>query len=558
MLTTLAAALLPGAPHLRLETIAFAPSTLTVQLRSMQAHPTCPDCGQVAQRRHSAYIRTLADLPWADLAARIHLRVRRFFCDHLACARFTFTERLPALVAPYARRTLRLTQLQTDVALALGGAAGARLTTKQHMPASRNTLLRLIRRLPLPAVGAPRVVGVDDWAKRKGQIYGSIIVDLETHRPLDLLDDRLAETIEAWLKAYPTVEVISRDRAEAYAAGATAGAPNAVQVADRFHIIKNLCTAIEEELSHCGVRIGRSASEETAAPPVQPDLALAPSASASLPAVPPTYPDSPAGRRDETVRQARRRARFAQYTQVLALRAAGVGQATIARRVGIGRRTVQRWLAADGFPERKPRSGDTSSLDPYKVTLLDRWQAGCHNGRHLWRMLQVQGFAGSYEIVADYRVALRRGEAPRVTPTTRQPAKSSGRNPSYSAREAAFLLLRRPTELTALEQHDLTQVQDPNVVQLHQITQAFATMVRERDATRLDGWLDSATSSDFPALRQFANGIRRDYAAVRAGLTLPYSQGAVEGHITRLKLIKRQMFGRAKLDLLRRRVLLAA
>ncbi|MDQ5854028.1 MAG: ISL3 family transposase, partial [Chloroflexota bacterium] len=520
MLADLCAVLLPGAPQLRLDTIELDPRLITLHMTSTQAIPACPDCGHAAQRLHSGYVRTLADLPWADLAARILLRVRRFFCDHSACARTTFTERLPGLVAPHARRTQRLATAQTDVGLALGGAAGERLTAKQHMPASRNTLLRLIRRVPAPSTGAPRVVGLDDWAKRKGHSYGTIVVDLETQAPIDLLDDRLAETVEAWLHAHPTVEVISRDRAEAYASGATAGAPNAVQVADRFHLLKNLCEAIEQELNQHGVRIGRTASDDiaegvrpavveaapgaTAAPgePIQsgsgetqnmaPRHAHPASMPASVPEVPTIYPDTPAGRRAETTRQARRSERFAQYTQVVALRDQGLDQPTIARLVGISARTVSRWLAGDGFPERKPRSGEASCLDPYKPVLLERWQAGCHNGTHLWRMIQAQGFAGSYGLVADYLAPLRRGEAVCAEPSGLPSAASVAKGQCYTARQAAFLFLRRPTDLTASEQQDLAQLQaeDGVLAPLYTLTQEFAAMVRERAAARLDGWLD--------------------------------------------------------------------
>jgi transposase len=236
-------------------------------------------------------------------------------------------------------------------------------------------------------------------------------------------------------------------------------------------------------------------------------------------------------------------------------------QATIARRAGVSQRTVSRWLAAESFPERKPRSGDASALDPFKPFLLESWQAGCQNGTHLWRLIQGQGFAGSYGVVADFLAPLRRGEAvcEKLAPS---PLAPSAPPPQwYTPRQAAFLFLRPPTELTPAEQDDLLgmQAKDDSLTTIYALTQDFASMVRERHGEQhLDGWLDRAATSDCPKLQRFANGVRRDYAAVRAGLKLEWSQGPVEGQVTRLKLVKRQMYGRAKLDLLRQRVLNAA
>jgi transposase len=581
MCVDLAASLLPGAPQFQLDTIDVDSDGITLEMSSIQGKPPCPDCGNTAYRVHSGYRRTLADLPWSDLVARIRLFVRRFFCDQPTCPRTTFTERVPALTVPYARRTRRLATVQRDVAAVLGGAAGARLSATLRMPASRSTLLRLLRQLRLLPAKAPRVIGIDDWAKRKGHSYGTIVVDLETHDPIDLLDDRSSETVETWLKAHPTVEVISRDRAGAYASGAVTGAPNAVQVADRWHIVKNLQEAIEQELVQRGARIDRTAmaaSLDTPGPSARTgvasnsgELLTEPAETATVAAgiltvpsvqsaMPTLSPGPHARRRADPARQARRTARLAKYTQMEALRDQGVDGRTIARAIGISQRTVVRWGAGAGFPERKPRSGETSSLDPYKATLVDRWQAGCHNATHLWRTIQAEGFAGGYELVANYLAPLRRGEAVSAD-SANQPSVTSTTSPTcYTARQAAFLLLRRPTELTISEQQDLTRMrkQDDILATIYTLTQDLVATVRERRPERLDAWLDVAATSNFPEIQRFANGICRDYAAVRAALELPWSQGPVEGQITRLKLVKRQMYGRAKLDLLRLRLLRAA
>lgn len=361
MLANLPTPLLPGVPRLQLETVDVDPAGITLEVASIQKTPACPACGHLAHRIHSDYVRTLADLPWPELPVRIRLRVRRFFCDQLTCPRTTFTEQLHALASPYARRTQRLAAAQCEVALALGGAAGARLAAKQHMPTSRQTLLRLPRQMPLPPA-APRVVGLDDWAKRKGHTYGTIVVDLETHDPIDLLDDRSAETVETWLRAHPTVEVVGRDRSETYASGATAGAPDAVQVADRWHILKNLHEAIEQELAQRRVQVARGAPVDlpaTEAAPVTSVPRTSPNETPNKPAdsvpaggpivghsrsVTPSsrqagrlrvYPDTHAGRRAEAARGERRTARFEQYTHMVALRNEGLDRPTIARRIGV-------------------------------------------------------------------------------------------------------------------------------------------------------------------------------------------------------------------------------
>lgn len=209
---------------------------VTVELEAIAPSCPCPSCQMPAERIHSHYRRTLADLPWASLIVRLSLLVRKFFCDNAACPRKIFTERLSALVAPWARRTLRLTQQQQQLGLALGGNPSARLSSELDRGASRNTFLRLVRRLPLPEPAAPEVIGIDDWAWRKGQRYGTIIVDLERQCPIALLEDRDAETLAAFLKQHPTIRIIARDRAGIYAEGATKGAPQAIQVADRFHL----------------------------------------------------------------------------------------------------------------------------------------------------------------------------------------------------------------------------------------------------------------------------------------------------------------------------------
>jgi transposase len=320
---------------------------------------------------------------------------------------------------------------------------------------SRHTLLRLLRRLPLSGVATPRVLGVDDWAYRQRQIYGTILIDLERRRPLALWPDREAETFALWLQAHPGVHVITRDRSRAYADGARQGAPEAMQVADRFHLLQNLAEALDQVFNAHSHALEAVNAALRQAPVPQPDGTVA------VPVPPPSPP-----RIAQDLAHQRRARRLALYQQIWALHRQGWPGQAIATQLSIGKNTVFRYLRTPTCPERKRRSDrGRSILTPYIPYLLERWNTG-------------------------HRDALR--------------------------------------------------------------------LFRERQPDQLDPWLARAADSPLVPLQRFAKGLRDDYDAVKAGLTLPWSNGPVEGHMNRLKTLKRQMFGRAGLDLLQRRFLLAA
>ena len=234
--------LLPDSTNLKLESwlVDEIKTQIKLIISVIRTVVNCPVCNQPTHRIHSRYERKLADLPWADYSVTLQLRVRKFFCINANCKRRIFTERLNSVTAPWARRTLRLDQRLSGIGLALGGAAGARLSGLLGVTASRNTLLQLVRSIPLPPIVTPETLGVDDFCFRKCKTYGTALIDLERSRPIALLKDAKAETLAEWLKAHPGIKVVSRDRSKTYESGIRQGAPEAIHVADRFHLLQNL------------------------------------------------------------------------------------------------------------------------------------------------------------------------------------------------------------------------------------------------------------------------------------------------------------------------------
>jgi len=530
---------------------------LTLVLASSQPTRCCPVCSQPSTRLHSRYTRTLADLPCQGRLVQLQIEVRRFRCLEPICARTTFAEPFPGLAAAYARRTSRQAEALREVALVLGGRAGASHAKKLSLPTSRHTLLRLLRRSPTPATNTPRQVGIDDFAWKKGDHYGTILVDLERHRPIDLLADRSAESVTAWLLTHPGVELISRDRAGAYADAARRGAPKAVQVADRYHLVANLRDALQKLLDR--KRTFLPILEETTS--VADLLAALTSQQAERAMAQTELGQESSITPAEAIRQLRRSKRYERYQAVVALHQQGLGARTIARQVGISRNTVRSYLAAETFPEQGLRSKRRSLLDPYLPYLRERWQAGCQNAAQLQQEIEARGYRGSHSIVrtllSDWRARAPQA-ARRITgPKRKAPAPTTRR---LSSRAASFLLVKQPGALTETQRNHLEQItQTSDELSLaYQLTQEFMTMIRQQQAEPFDGWLTRVKALAPRELKSFAGGLRRDYQAVRAGLSRPQSNAQVEGQITRLKLLKRQMYGKAHFDLLKVRVLPAA
>jgi transposase len=538
--------LCPSPIELELDQVAFDAPELIVIARARRRVVACPVCGHATKRIHSRYRRTVADLPWHGLRVRLELRVRRFFCDVPGCRRRIFTERLPRTVAPYARHTARATTALERIAAMLGGRAGARLAhalglIDRPSPAFAHMLLRSDR----PALpSAPRVVGIDDWAWKKGTRYGTIVVDLERHRVLELLPDREPDTVAAWLAAHPTIEFISRDRAGAYAEAALRGAPNAIQVADRFHLFRNLTEAAQRAVERHHGRI----HDLTLEPRATHDEPMAEGASKRGGSVarPPGTPRLVDQR--ILVRRDRRRAR---YAEIVALRARSLSITEIHRRVGLSRATITRWLQVGAFPERQGTTRRRTTLTAHAEYLSDRWANGCHNATALWRALRDErGFRGGVSTVRDWIRAHLRSSGARL------PSNEQVRTVRPTARRAGWLLTAPSQRLNGAEQQYVAAVcaASPALKRVHALALDFRHLFESRDTNSLTAWLNEAERSDLHAL---GVSLRRDRDAVLAAMLFPWSNGQVEGQVNRLKLLKRMMYGRANLPLLRHRMLCA-
>ncbi len=526
--------LLPHLAGVVVESAALAGGRLCIRARARADGGVCLRCGMSSQRVHSSYERRLADAAIGGQRPVIRLAVRRFFCGNPDCPNKTFAEQVDGLTSRRARRTPLLAQVLTAIALALAGRAGARLAALLGSGASRSSLLRLIMALPGPEPGTVQVLGVDDFAFRRGRDYGTVLVNVETGQPVDLLRDREAETLEEWLKAHPGTEVICRDRAGAYADGARQGAPAAIQVADRWHLLHNLAEHAEKEVARHRSCLDQPEPEPSADAGPVPDLQQAAAAAA-------------AQRADDSVLATRTRQR---YDQVQALRAQGKGIKPIMRETGLAKETVRRFYRASGIDEllAKTRDRRPSILDDHKPYLHQRWNEGCANVWQLFTEIGDRGYRGGYGTVRDYLQPFRALAA--APPARPAPPK---------VRDVTSWLLRHPDSLSEEEKATLKQVtvRCPELAALAGHITGFAEMLTGRHGERLDAWIAAAEASGLPSLRSFTTGLKHDYDAVKNGLTLPWSSGVVEGNVNRIKMIKRQMYGRASFALLRKRVLLA-
>ncbi|MGW6362450.1 ISL3 family transposase [Streptomyces sp. NPDC055092] len=517
-----------------IENVVSEGELVAVRARTAAERVVCPSCGTLSSRVHSQYVRRLADSAVGGRPVLIELRVRRFRCGQRLCRQATSAEQVDGLTVRHGRRSAGLQTVLERLAVMLAGRAGARLSQTLAAGVSRSTLLRLIRRLPEPESSTPRVLGVDDFALRKGHSYGTILIDVESRQPIDLLPDRTTATVAQWLAEHPGVEVICRDRSTAYAEAGRLGAPSAIHVADRWHIWSNLAEAVEKTVVQHRALL-REPHESATAQVIAAIESTSPE------------PSSPAGLRTTGRLSDRVRERHADVHSLLDQ---GVGLRAIARQLGLARNTVRRFAnAADPDELLVGRwTGRASILDPYTPYLHQRWAEGCTVARRLFEEVRERGYPGGESVVKKYVAKLRESfphDPPRKAP---------------SVRNVTSWLTRHPDRLTDDQTQQLKAilVRCPALDRTAHHVRAFAELMNNRQGKYLDQWITRVKADDLPALHTFVTGLGQDLDAVVAGLTLKWSSGAVEGQNNKIKMLKRQMFGRANFDLLRKRVLLSA
>jgi transposase len=528
--------LFPHLAGLRVHRVEDTGEAVVISASCRAASASCPLCGQESSRVHGGYRRLVADGAAGGRPVLVSLQVRRFRCRHWSCPRVTFAEQAEGITSRYRRRTVPLMQVLAGFGLELAGRAAARLSGLLGIAVHPSTVLRLVTALPEPLVtAAPEVLGVDDFALRKGQVYGTVLIDVASGDVVDLLPDREAATLETWLREHPGAAVICRDRAGAYAEGARNGAPGAIQVADRWHLWHNLaeyaCKAVGR---HRGCLHEPSPGDGSPPDPGEREEEQ-------------PGPGSPAGTGAAEGRlAARTRERYAAVHELLQ---AGESQHATSRILSLSRPTVRRFAHAASPDELMDGAlGKGSKLDPFKPYLHQRWNEGVTDATVLHAELRQRGFAGSVRTVRRHVAPFRDAAAPDPVPAVPK------------ARKITRWLLTHPEHLQPGEQASLSAIRAscPHIDVLAGRISSFAEMMTARTGDRdLEAWLAAVETDDGqPELRSFAAGIRHDQQAVTNGLSLTYSSGKVEGTVNKIKVLKRQMYGRAGFSLLRTRVIL--
>ncbi|WP_459952241.1 ISL3 family transposase [Dysgonomonas termitidis] len=526
---------------------------LYLYAHSTKGHGTCPSCGRHSKAVRSRYIRKLMDLPASGYSIRILLQVRRFSCKNTRCKKKIFSEQYPGYALPYARRTLATTVYLQKILLEISARKGAYITDAIHLPVSASTCLRIVGPLNIPIQEGVDVVGIDDWASRKGMSYGTILVNAKTGHPIDLLASRDYADVVKWLSGYPQVKYVTRDRASSYAKAITDALPGSSQIADKFHLVKNLSDTIYDEVLLRYQEIKKTFTEEhkKGTPDIHPENINVPS----------DMPDT--GTDIDFIRPPSLHRRQELFEQIHRLSKSGFSQRQIAKTLHINRNMVRYYLARQ---ELHPRFRTfTNNYEDY----LDEIKGGCRKGltvKDIFRSISRKGFRGKvapfYQwfryCFPDYKSGKYKVKQQAISPQIEMKIRFG----AISARKLAIYVSNPEwgvCEATGKRNRESQFAQEiitssSLLQELRYISQSFRKIINGDNEDALDTWITEIKQFNIKNINSFVNGIIRDRDAICNAIRYPWTNGLVEGNVNRLKNKKREMYGRAGFELLRRKV----
>ncbi|RCW63635.1 ISL3 family transposase [Pseudorhodoferax soli] len=518
---------------------------VTVEVSSTVRAAPCTVCRRWSDRVHGGFVRYLAERPVLDQRLVLAVEMRRFKCSDVGCARRTFAESITSLAGRHQRRTHSQSRALQALGHALGGEAAARLAAALGLCTSADTVLRQLRRTDIRRRRyKPRIVGIDDWAIARGHNYGTIIVDLERREPIEVLVGREASAVTQWLRRNPSIEIVARDRAGAYSEAVNIALPHAQQVSDRWHLLSNLRDNVERMLQRMGSQMREAARRVVVTEPTH----------------------GRQGRREgprlawwQRLSDDRRSIRLALYDSVTKLHTQGRTMKSIAGELDISYQTVRKFVHTGSFPERARKARGHTPLDAHLQYIEERIAQGSRNPLMIWREVRQRGYSGSR---ASVKACVVRLLFPQGKPALVDSEPTARTMPCPSARRAFGWLVgwrKLAVEEPKNANHErfvqaLCDI-EPVVAQVRSLSRQFLGIMHRRRPSEFDRWLTQLSRCEAPEMKSFARSLQADLPAVRAAFQLSWSNGQTEGHVNRLKFLKRQMYGRGSVELLRLRVL---
>ena len=532
--------ILPTNVQLRADSIYSEPGILYIDTSACQTCSICPVCNKRSSKIHSRYSRTLLDLPISGHLSKIKLKARKYFCDNVECPRKVFTERFDYEIKPYYRRMIRSNDLLMRIALELGGNTGSAISRYVGIPVSPSTMLRVIKRLDIqPKTLTSGVIGVDDWAFKKGKTYGTVIVDLERKEVVDLLPDRESGTLAEWLKKHPGIKTVSRDRYGPYALGIKTGAPNANQVSDRFHLLMNLGDATKRIFQSKGKELREvfTLYNDPKKEPYQP-VNIESTVQSTAEVAEPSFTTA-----NISIDKQHK------FENVKDLYSKGISIRQIARTVRLTRITVRKYITIEQLVKRQSRT--TTNLDAF-IDFLIQDDNRVKTYRELHKTIVEMGFNGKYT-----QFCCKMNEVYNMQPSLRPKSTGPILVKTWSPTRLSIMLYMELDELKRDEDKDFLKLlfeKCPQIEKIEKLVKGFKKLFIAKEDGMLKNWIEEVLKSDC-GLNNFAKNLLKDYDAVNNAVITTISNGQVEGQVNRIKNIKRKMYGKAGFQLLRKMVL---